>query len=47
MSKSIKTIVALSVAVVIAACAKEPVDEFVVVDPTPISVEPAHTGKYK
>ncbi|MGR3838051.1 MAG: hypothetical protein ACU0A2_06820 [Cognatishimia sp.] len=47
MSKSIKSIVALSVVVVVAACAKEPVDEFVVVDPTPISVEPTQTGKYK
>jgi hypothetical protein len=49
MSKSIKSIVVLGLVVVVAACAKksEPVDEFVVVDPAPISVEPTHTGKYK
>ena len=47
MSKSIKSILALSVVVAVAACAKEPVDEFVVVDPAPISTEPTHTGKYK
>lgn len=47
MSKSIKTLVALGLVVFVAACAEEPVDEFVVVDPTPISVEPAQTGKYK
>ena len=48
MSKSIKVILAVGALVAVAACAKQdPVDEYVVVDPAPISVEPTHSGKYK
>ncbi|GAA6207975.1 hypothetical protein NBRC116601_12680 [Cognatishimia sp. WU-CL00825] len=47
MSKSIKTVLAVGLVVLVAACAQEPVEEYVVVDPEPISTEPMHTGKYK
>lgn len=47
MSKSIKLVCALGLVATVAACAKEPVEEFVVVDPAPISVEPTYTGKFK
>ena len=48
MSKSIKALVALGLVVTVAACAQQaPVEEYVVVDPAPISEEPAYTGKYK
>lgn len=48
MSKSIKLLATLGFVAVVAACAREQqVEEFVVVDQEPISVEPVHTGKYK
>ncbi|SEP01432.1 hypothetical protein SAMN04490248_11978 [Salinihabitans flavidus] len=47
MSKSIKMLLALGLAGFISACAQEPVEEYVVVDPEPISTEPGYTGKYK
>ncbi len=48
MSKSIKLLAALGLVATVAACAKEQqVEEFVVVDPEPISQEPVYTGKYK
>lgn len=47
MSKSIKVMVALGLAAFVAACAQEVEEEYVVVDPAPISTEPTHTGKYK
>ncbi|WP_435138410.1 hypothetical protein [Pseudopelagicola sp. nBUS_19] len=48
MSKSIKTLLALGLAAVVAGCADTaPVEEYVVVDPEPISGEPSYTGKYK
>ena len=48
MSKSIKTLGLVSLMVLAAACARQPQEEeFVVVEPEPISVEPVHTGKYK
>ena len=48
MSKSIKAVVALGLIVLAAACARnEPQEEFVVVDPEPISTEPEFTGKFK
>ncbi|MDC0738594.1 hypothetical protein N6L24_09900 [Cognatishimia sp. SS12] len=47
MSKSIKTLLAIGFVAVVAACAQEPVEEYVVAEPTPISTEPTHTGKYK
>ncbi|WP_204113839.1 hypothetical protein [Shimia biformata] len=47
MSKSIKFL-AIGLVALVAACAnEEPVEEYVVVDPEPISVEPTYTGKYK
>lgn len=48
MSKSIKTFAVLGLVVLVAACASPaPVEEYVVVDPEPISIEPTYTGKYK
>ncbi len=48
MSKSIKAFVALGLVAFVAACADTaPVEEYVVVDPAPISTEPTYTGKYK
>ena len=48
MSKSIKLLAAFGFVAVVAACAREQqVEEYVVVDPEPISVEPTYTGKYK
>lgn len=49
MSKSLKLIAMAGLLVAVAACARqanEP-EEFVVVDPEPISTEPVYTGKYK
>ena len=48
MSQSFKTILAVGLFAVLGACASAPKeDEFIVVDPEPISVEPVYTGKYK
>ena len=48
MSKSIKLLATFGYIAVVAACAREQqVEEFVVLDPAPISVEPVHTGNYK
>lgn len=48
MSKSIKILAALGLAVFVSACAQEQQsEEFVVVEPEPISSEPVYTGKYK
>ena len=48
MSKSIKLLAAFGFIATIAGCAREqPTEEYVVVDPEPISVEPVYTGKYK
>ncbi|MEL6409368.1 MAG: hypothetical protein AAGK67_12270 [Pseudomonadota bacterium] len=46
MSNSLKSLVALGLVVMVAACAQQE-EEFVVVDPEPISVEPEFTGKLK
>ena len=46
MSKAIKSILALGLVAFVAACAQQE-EEYVVVDPEPISVEPTYTGKYK
>jgi hypothetical protein len=47
MSKNIKLLAMLGLIVLVAACSPEQqVDEFIVVDPEPISVEPVFTGKY-
>ena len=48
MSKSIKSLLAVSVLAVLAACGGNTggeVEEFVVVDPVPITVEPTYSGK--
>lgn len=48
MSKSIKFLAAIGFVATIAACTSGQSDEeFVVVEPEPISVEPTYTGKYK
>ncbi|MEY8880979.1 hypothetical protein [Donghicola sp. XS_ASV15] len=48
MSKVVITFAALAVVASVAGCAKKPAEEeFVVVQPEPISVEPTYTGKYK
>ncbi len=48
MSKSIKLLVAFGLVAGVAACASgNDVEEIVVVDPEPISVEPVYTGKFK
>lgn len=55
MSKSIANFALLASVVLVAACTAQTktdaveatATEFVIVDPQPISVEPAYTGKYK
>ena len=52
MSKSAKIAILLGLVGLASACARGNVDdagveEFVVIDPTPISNEPVFTGKYK
>ena len=46
MSKSIKLLAMVGLLAAVAACAQQ-AEEFVVVEPEPISVEPVYTGKYK
>jgi len=48
MSNSIRSFVALGLVGLLAACnfQNEPPEEYVVVDPEPITVEPEPTGKY-
>ncbi|QFT80355.1 hypothetical protein FIU89_07000 [Roseovarius sp. THAF27] len=48
MSNSIKSILAVGLVAIVAACGQQQQEEeFVVVDPEPISVEPTYTGKLK
>jgi hypothetical protein len=47
MSKNITSMLVLCSVVFVAACAGKKEEEFVVVDPAPISMEPSYTGKYK
>ena len=47
MSKSIKILAAVGLFAVLSACGHRQQEEFVVIDPEPISHEPVHTGKYK
>ena len=47
MSKSIKLLAMLGLVAGVAACGGTQEEEFVVVDPEPISGEPGYTGKYK
>ncbi|WP_169639687.1 hypothetical protein [Roseobacter ponti] len=46
MSGTIRLLAVFGLAAFVAACAQEQ-EEFVVVDPEPISTEPTYTGKYK
>ncbi|MFN3144055.1 MAG: hypothetical protein ACE368_01800 [Paracoccaceae bacterium] len=46
MSKSVKVVLGLSLVAFIAACSPKQ-EEVVYVNPEPISIEPAYTGKYK
>ena len=46
MFKSIKLFAVAGLVTLVAACGPQE-EEFVVVEPEPISVEPAFTGKYK
>ena len=46
MSKSIKLLTLFGFVAVVAACQQQQ-EEFVVVDPEPVTVEPVYTGKYK
>lgn len=50
MSISIKSFLAVSVLALVAACGGNSgggdVEEFVVVDPVPVTVEPTFSGKY-
>ena len=46
MSKLFKVLMAFGLVAVVSACAQEPEEEFVVVAPEPITVEPAMGGKY-
>lgn len=47
MSKTIKLFAILGLVVGVSACDSSQEEEFVIVDPEPISVEPEYTGKYK
>jgi len=47
MSKTYKSVLALGLVAMVAACAQQQQqEEFVVVEPEPITVEPEPTGKY-
>ncbi|MEL6463915.1 MAG: hypothetical protein AAFQ58_03010 [Pseudomonadota bacterium] len=47
MSKNIKVLGMVSLMVLVAACGNNNEEEFVVVEPEPISQEPVSTGKFK
>ncbi|MCH2095042.1 MAG: hypothetical protein MK160_07980 [Rhodobacteraceae bacterium] len=47
MSKSIKILALFGLVAAVAACGQPAEEEYVVVEPEPISVEPVYTGKYK
>lgn len=47
MSKSLKLLALLGIIAGLSACAADEPEEFVIVEPEPISVEPVFTGKYK
>ena len=48
MSKSIKSLFAVSLLALVAACGANnagDVEEFMVIDPVPVSIEPTYSGK--
>ncbi|WP_166434026.1 hypothetical protein [Roseovarius spongiae] len=45
MSNTVKSVIALGLVALAAACAQQE-EEYVVVEPEPITVEPVSTGKY-
>ena len=48
MSKNIKSLFAVSLLALVAACGANnagDVEEFVVIDPVPVSIEPTYSGK--
>lgn len=49
MSKSFKVLAMFGLVASVAACAPPPPEpeEFIIVEPEPISIEPVYTGKYK
>ncbi|MHA6345877.1 hypothetical protein [Roseivivax sp. CAU 1761] len=47
MSKSIKLLAMFGFVATLAACGQQEEEEFVVVEPEPITAEPVYTGKYK
>jgi hypothetical protein len=47
MSKSIKLLAMFAIVAGVSACGGQQEEEFIVVDPEPISMEPVYTGKYK
>ncbi|MEY8842578.1 hypothetical protein AB9K41_26405 [Cribrihabitans sp. XS_ASV171] len=47
MAKSIKFFAMVAFVGAVAACDNSPREEYVIVDPEPISTEPVYTGKYK
>jgi len=48
MSKSLKLMAMFGLVAAVAACSSgQTEEEYVVVDPEPISVEPTYTGKFK
>jgi len=48
MSKSLKLMAMFGMVAAVAACTSgQTEEEFIVVDPEPISVEPTYTGKFK
>ncbi|MFZ7090126.1 hypothetical protein [Primorskyibacter sp. 2E233] len=47
MSKSIQLLAMLGFVASLSACGGQQEEEYVVVNPEPISVEPVYTGKYK
>ncbi|QFS83430.1 hypothetical protein FIU97_11370 [Roseivivax sp. THAF40] len=48
MSKSIKLLALFGFVTTLAACGQQSTEEeFIIVEPEPISTEPVYTGKYK
>ena len=46
MSNAIKGLMAFGLVVAVSACQQAPEDDYVVVEPEPITMEPEPTGKY-